>query len=97
MSVMVSVEMPLRAEAFDDAVEFLRAILPDTRSFDGCEWCHTYLDRAGSRVLLVEQWAAPEHQQAYLGWRVESGFMEQFGPFLAGEPAFSTWEIAADV
>ena len=35
MSVMVSVEMPIRPEKFDEAVAFLRDILPDTRAFEG--------------------------------------------------------------
>lgn len=97
MSVMVSVEMPVLPEMFGDAVDALRGMLPDTRAFDGCELCDTYLDHDASRVLLVEKWASSEHQQAYLGWRIETGFLEQFGPFLSGEPVFSTWQIAADV
>ena len=97
MSVMVSVEMPIRPEKFDEAVAFLRDILPDTRAFEGCEHLDTYLDREGSRALLIERWTAPENQQAYIGWRVESGFLDQWGEFASGEANFGTWEIAADV
>ena len=97
MSVMVSVEMPIKREKFDEAVAFLRETLPDTRAFAGCEQLDTYLDREGSRALLIERWTAPENQQAYLGWRVENGFIEQWGAFASGDASFATWEIAADV
>lgn len=97
MSVMVSLEMPIQPDKFDDAVAFLRSILPDTRGFEGCEHVDTYLDREGSRALLIEIWTAPENQQAYLGWRVENGFLDQWGAFASGEANIVTWEIAADV
>lgn len=65
--------------------------------FEGCEHIDTYLDREGSRALLVEKWAAPEHQQAYLAWRVENGFLDQWGAFASDAADIVTWEIASDV
>ena len=89
--------MPIQPQKFDDAIAFLRSILPDTRAFDGCEHLETYLDREGSRALLIETWTAPENQQSYLGWRVENGFLDQWAAFASAEANIVTWEVAADV
>lgn len=97
MSVMVSLQLPIQPDKFDEAVGVMKEILPDTRAFEGCEQVDTYLDRDGSSILLIERWEKPEHQQAYMNWRIESGFMEQAGAFAAGPPAVTTWEIASDV
>jgi len=46
---------------------------------------------------LIEQWETAEHQQAYMGWRVETGFIDTVGPFLAGPPVARTFDIRADI
>lgn len=72
--------------------EFLQVLLPalaETRAYEGCESVETYADADNpDRVVLWEKWAARENQEAYLGWRVETGMLDMIGPFMAAEPRF---------
>lgn len=94
MSVMVRLEFGIVPEKWDEALETFEKALPDTRAFDGCERLDTYLDPTNHRVLLIEHWAKPEDQQAYMGWRMETGFLEATGPLMAGDPTIDSWEIS---
>jgi quinol monooxygenase YgiN len=47
--------------------------------------------------LFVEIWDSAEAQQAYLGWRVESGFIDAVSGDLAGAPVIRTFEIRDDI
>ena len=42
------------------------------------------LIKRSQNIFLVELWESAEHQQAYMGWRVETGFMDAVGPLLDG-------------
>lgn len=97
MSVLVTLEMPANADTLDEFLQLLKEILVDTRAYSGCEKVETYVDQATKSVFLVEQWATSEHQQAYLGWRMESGFSDLAGPFLTGAPVVRTFDIKSDV
>ena len=70
--------------------EFLSVLLPslvETRAYDGCELVETYVDCDDpDRIVLWEKWAARSNQEAYMGWRVETGAMEAVGAFLAEPP-----------
>lgn len=95
MSVMVSLNIPFQPDKFDDALALFEASLGDTRAFEGCERLETYIDRENSRVLLIEQWAEQANQEAYMGWRAETGFIDKLGPLLAGAPESTNWEISS--
>lgn len=86
MSHTTLVEFPC---APGKGAEFLAMLLPalaDTRAYEGCEGVETYTDQDNpDLVLLWEKWAARSNQEAYIAWRVETGMLEAFGPFLAGE------------
>ena len=72
--------------------EFLEVLLPalsDTRAYEGCEACETYVDDSNpDRIVLWEKWAARSNQESYLGWRAETGMMDLIGPYMAAPPAF---------
>ena len=39
-------------------------------------------------VILWEKWRDRSAQEAYLGWRIETGMLDLIGEFMAGPPAF---------
>ena len=57
----------------------------------------TFIDQESQNVFLVEQWESAEHQQAYMGWRVETGFMDAVGPLLDGAPVARVFDIKSDI
>ena len=97
MSVMVTAEFKFKPEAADKMIETFKAILPDTRAYAGNEGLQSYYEASTQSLLLVETWESSEHQQAYLGLRVESGLLDQIGDGLAADPAFRTFDIREDV
>lgn len=97
MSVLVTLEMPTKPETLDEFLELMKGALVDTRNYAGCEKVETYVDQETKSLFLVEQWETAAHQQAYMGWRMETGFIDSVGPYLAGAPVARTFDIKADV
>jgi len=98
MSHTVVVEFPCAEGKGAEFLEALRAALPDTRGFEGCELVETYTQQDDpDKVVLWEKWAEQSNQEAYLGWRVETGMMDLIGPFLAGAPSFIHLDDHPDV
>ena len=97
MSVMVTAEFVLKPETADQVIQTMIEILPDTRAYDGCQSVKSYYEKETHSLLLVEIWESSEHQQKYLGWRVETGLVDQVGAMLAAPPAFRTFEIREDI
>ena len=97
MSVLVTLEMPTKPETLDEFLDQMKGALVDTRNYAGCEKVETYVDQETKSIFLVEQWESAEHQQAYMGWRVETGFIDKVGPFLAGAPIARTFDIKENV
>jgi quinol monooxygenase YgiN len=97
MSVLVTLELPTNPDTLQEFLGVMKEALVDTRNYAGCEKVETYLDQETKSLFLVEQWETAEHQQAYMGWRVETGFIDTVGPFLAGPPVARTFDIRADI
>ena len=97
MSVMVTAEFKFKPEAADAMIEAMKAALPDTRAYDGCQSVKSYYEADTHSLLLVEMWDSAEHQQAYLGWRVETGLMDSIGASLADAPVFRTFDVRDDI
>lgn len=63
-------DLRLRADALDDALDVLELTLRDTRSRPGCEGVDVMVDVADpAHVVVVERWASLEHDDAYRAWR----------------------------
>jgi quinol monooxygenase YgiN len=87
MSAIVIVDLPATSATRDELVTLLKEALPDTRAFEGnlgASLCSEHED--STMVSVVERWETLEHYLAYDAWRAETGFMEQVGPLLGGEP-----------
>lgn len=96
MSIMVSVEFSLRAGKQKEFLDVLANILPDTRAYDGCIKVETYAEDNGSSIILIEEWEAKEHQQAYFQWRVDTGMVDAIGPFVSSPPVIKYYEIRSE-
>ncbi len=97
MSVMITLELPTRSESMAQLLEVMESALVDTRGYAGCQKVETYIDQENQNIFLVELWESAEHQQAYMGWRVETGFMDAVGPLLDGAPIARTFDIRSDI
>ena len=96
MSIMVSVEFSLRAGKQKEFLDVLGNVLPDTRAYDGCIKVETYAEDNGSSIILIEEWEAKEHQQAYFQWRVDTGMVDAIGPFVSTSPVIKYYEIRSE-
>lgn len=87
MSVVVLFEVQVKPEAVKEVKATLKAVLPETRAYDGCQGFDVFgnLDD-GNNLVFYERWASREHHKKYLAWRTETGFMEKMGATLTGPP-----------
>jgi quinol monooxygenase YgiN len=97
MTVMVTAEFKMKPEAAETVIQTMKEILPDTRAYDGCQEIKSYYEPDTHTLLLVEIWESSEHQQKYIGWRVETGLVDSVSEMLAAAPAFRTFEIRSDI
>ena len=66
MSHTVVVEFPCAEGKGAQFLDALRAALPDTRGFEGCELVETYTHQDDpDKIVLWEKWAAKPNQEAY--------------------------------
>lgn len=84
MSATVIAEFPAAEGKFAALCDTMRAALPDTRSFDGCEQVTTLIDGEHETLMLVERWASHDHYDRYLAWRLENGLVELLEPLIRG-------------
>jgi quinol monooxygenase YgiN len=93
MSVVVLLEMQVKPEAMKEVKAFLKANLPDTRAYAGCQGLDIYgnLEDSGN-LVFYERWDSREHYQKYLAWRTETGAMNRIGALLTGPPKIRYYE-----
>ena len=93
MAINVSVDLSIKPERLDEFIGILRGALPDTRKRKGFQSISVHRGEEGSgRIFLWERWDTRPEYDAYLNWRMETGFMEALGPFLGGDPVFSYFD-----
>ncbi len=85
MSIMIIVDAKLKAENVPTFEEFFAELLPDTRSFEGCEGVTLCINSEDSaNLVLIEKWASKEHYEKYHHWRLETGVLQQIRELLDG-------------
>ena len=94
MSVTVVLEFQAQPDKADAVVKFLRAVLPDTRAYNGFESLSLHQNQDDpSSFLIWEQWVTRRHYDAYLAWRTETGALNEFVDLLAGPPSFRFFDF----
>lgn len=84
MTELVVLNFKAAEGKFDALGDMFRAVLGDTRAYDGCIKVDVYEDEGSNTITLVEEWKSLAHQQEYLGWRVETGIQEATKDILEG-------------
>ena len=98
MAVTVVADLRFEPGLLDRGLEALRDMLRDTRGFDGCARVDVAQDQSDSaRILLIEEWRAPEDHKAYMAWRAESGTNRALREALAQPPSISYFEQRTDL
>ena len=97
MSVMVTLEMPVKPDMLDDYLNILKEALVETRAYKGCKSVTTLVDQETSSVVLVEEWDSVEDQQAYITWRTETGLIDAVSPFMQGELVTRTYDLKTEI
>lgn len=88
MTTQVILEFRAKPDCIEKARDWLKGVLPDTRSFDGCVTLHVVQnqdDPAG--IMIIEQWDTRAQYEKYLAWRTERGDMVAFGAMMDGPPS----------
>ena len=89
MAVIVHLQITLDPIKKEEAIAFLDRNLPDTRAYEGCQWLYrTENPEDSNKLEFFSMWDSREHQERYLQWRQETGFMSEFEPYLTEAPVF---------
>jgi len=97
MSVMITLEMPVKPDMLEEYLNILKGALVETRSYKGCISVTTLVDQETSSVLLIEEWDSVEDQQAYIAWRIETGLIDAISPFMQSELVTRTFDLKAEI
>lgn len=93
MSVVVLLEIKVKPEAVNEVKAFLKDVLPDTRSYAGCQGIDIYNNADdATNFVFYERWDSREHYQKYLSWRTETGVLDKLGAKLAGPPSIRYYD-----
>ncbi|MGH9000287.1 MAG: putative quinol monooxygenase [Acidimicrobiia bacterium] len=88
MSVTVMFEFHVQGDKVSELKGVLKAILPDTRAYDGCQSVTVHQDQDEPTTLVVyETWASRPQYEKYLAWRTETGAVASLGEALAEAPS----------
>ncbi len=88
MTVNVLLELKIKPESVEDAKKLFEEILPDTRSYEGCEkitLCAN--DDEPENIMVFEYWQTRPHYEKYLAWRTETGVVDKIVAMSAEPPS----------
>ena len=94
MAVMVLLEAQAKEGTGDELLDTFRAILPDTRAWDGFLDLVVHQNQDDKdNLVLVEKWESKAAYESYLGWRQETGVFDQLVAALAAPPSIRHFDI----
>ena len=84
MSIIVIVNFSVKKESLEELTKYLKEILPDTRSFEGCQGVELYENVEDPTKLTIRaKWASQDAQKKYMAWRMETGAMNKLVSMLS--------------
>ena len=84
MSIVIIVNFSVKPESLEELTNYLKEILPDTRSFEGCEGVELYQNKESSSNLTIRaKWVSEDAQKKYMSWRMETGVMNKLMSLLS--------------
>ena len=84
---LVLLEIVARPESVESLKDMLKARLPETRAYEGCQSITPFLNDDGKTFVVVEHWDSRDHYDKYLAWRTETGVLAELESLLAAEPS----------
>ena len=94
MSVIVLVNFDVKEESIEELKKYLKEILPDTRSFEGCQGVQLYESReTPTKMTIHAKWTSEEAQKKYMSWRMDSGALDKVIPMLSEAPSLEFYNI----
>lgn len=92
MSIWVTLDMTVKAGAFDALSAFLQENLPNVRGFEGALQVNLFFDPDTRAFLLHEEWVSKAHHQAYLAFIQNAGVMDALLAFMEGAPEVNYYD-----
>jgi quinol monooxygenase YgiN len=95
--VIALLDLQLKADAVESALEVLHETLAGTRAFAGCLSVSVLVDTEDpAHVVLHERWDSVEHDREYRKWRAGAGASD-LGSVLAASPRLTLFTVAEGV
>ncbi|WP_210492876.1 antibiotic biosynthesis monooxygenase [Patulibacter sp. SYSU D01012] len=96
MTVLTHFELQVDPSRLAEALAVLDRILDDTRAFAGNQGVTVAQDEADpAHVLVIAEWDAAEHHDAYLAWRAGEGAVPELPGLLAEEPGGARFTVTS--
>lgn len=94
MSVIVLVDLDVKEESVEELKKYFKEILPDTRSFEGCQGVQLYESKESPTKLTIHaKWTSEEAQKKYMSWRMDTGALDKLIPMLSQPPNLEFYNI----
>ena len=94
MSVIVLVNLDIKEEHIDELKKYFKEILPDTRSFEGCQGVQMYESKESpTKIVIHAKWESEEAQKKYMSWRMDMGALDKIIPMLSEAPNLEFYNI----
>ena len=88
MSITVLLDLNAKPDSVEALKNIFIEILPDTRSYDGCEGLDVKVNQDdANNLVVVEHWKSRQHYEKYFAWRQETGLIDRLGPVLGAPPS----------
>ena len=94
MSVIVIANLSSKEESLEELKKYFKEILPDTRSFEGCQSVQLYQSQESPTKLTIHaKWTSEEAQKKYIAWRMETGEFDKLTPMLTEPMSMQFYNI----
>ena len=82
-ALFLTIDLQVDPERVEEFLAVMLNAAPATRAREGCRLFDIYVDQDNpGHVVFYEIWDSREQQEAYLGWRQETGFNARIGPYM---------------
>ena len=82
-ALFLTIDLQVDPEKIDEFLAMMIEAAPDTRARDGNRLFDIYVDQDDpGHVVFYEIWDSKAQQEAYIGWRQETGFNAIIGPYM---------------
>ena len=94
MSVIVIMNLSVKDESLEELKKYFKEILPETRTFEGCQGVQLYESKETPTKLTIHaKWNSEEAQKKYMVWRMQTGALEKLTPMLSEPPSMQFYGI----